>query len=229
MASWTVSWEATPAGADSPALGDDHIRDVKLEVRSRLDQEHMILNTASSGESIHRAGSARVYFQAGEPTLRADGVTSLDSNDDGRLWVDSNNDNTLTVYDGSAAAFEAVTVNPPGDMSIGGDLTVSGSVDCVKNNGDTTLVTATTGLTTFYLNFPISCYVDNQTDDSITLNISQNSSYRQVAGVGSGALEYALMLNPGTYRFSVPGTGNCYLKVTGVYGSTTIDSDLYSV
>lgn len=129
MSTWSTSWEATPSGTQSPTFGDDHIRDVKLEVRYRFDQEHVILGTASTGESIHRAGSARVYFQTLEPTLRPDGVTSIDSSDSGRIWIDSNDSNRLYVYNGDAAAFEEVSVglvDYTGNLSITGYLTVGG-------------------------------------------------------------------------------------------------------
>ena len=110
MATWDLAYEAIPAGTDSPTAGDDNMRDMKLEERQRLDQEHVWLNTASTGETVHREGSARVYFDNTEPTLRPDGVTSLDVNDDGRIWIDSNNSNLLTVYDGTAGAFENINV-----------------------------------------------------------------------------------------------------------------------
>ena len=148
MATWDLAYEAIPAGTDSPTAGDDNMRDMKLEGRQRLDQEHVWLNTASTGETIHREGSARVYFDNTEPTLRPDGVTSLDVNDDGRIWIDKDNDNLLKVWDGTALAFEDVTVSPPGDMTVGGDLGVSGDIN-VTNSVDITDALTVDGALTF--------------------------------------------------------------------------------
>lgn len=129
MATWNSSYEADPAGSASPSEGDDEIRGLKLEFRSRLDQEHVILNTASTGQSTHRSGSAVAYFQTTAPTLRPDGTTALGSSDSGRLWVDSDNGNLLKVYDNGSGTFEDITVGAisnTGNLSVSGTLTVAG-------------------------------------------------------------------------------------------------------
>lgn len=130
---WNLAYEATPAGSASPAEGDNEIRNTRLEVRSRVDQEHAILNTSTTGQSVHKPGSAVVYFQAAEPTLRPDGLTSLNSNDTGRLWVDSNNDNLLRVYNDVSGTYEELTVD---NIKLGGSLSVPGTLEVT---GETTL------------------------------------------------------------------------------------------
>ncbi len=108
---WDSTFENDPDNTDSVSLGDDHIRQVKQELRGRLETE-LDFGTAAGG-SDHgrlREGAARVFFQDATPTGIAvaddDASTALDQ---GRLWVDSNNDNLLQAYD---SAFENVNVQP---------------------------------------------------------------------------------------------------------------------
>lgn len=178
MASWTSLWEATPAGTETPSLGDNHIRDLKLEVRSRLDQEHVILDTSSTGESIHRAGSARTYFQDAEPTLRPDGITSINSSDSGRLWVDSNDSNHLYVYDGTAGAFEEVSVGGgivADDLDVGGDLTVGGGVEVTGTltTGDESAPDVATG--------GLCINTNNSVGNGLTLKAESNFSHAMIS------------------------------------------------
>lgn len=134
MANWTTTYEDTPAGNTSPTLGDDHMRDIKAEVRQRVDQEHVFLNTASTGATVHRSGAAVCYFQDSEPTLRPDGVTALTTGDSGRLWIDSNNNNSLKVYDDVAGDWEDVAiVGAAGDFTVSGDLTVGDDLIVTDN------------------------------------------------------------------------------------------------
>jgi hypothetical protein len=98
---WNTAFELTPSDTDNPGEGDDRLREGKSETRKRADQEHEWLGTASTGETVHKAGSARAYYQTSAPTLRPDGITALGANDDGRIWVDSDN-NDAWVWDGSA-------------------------------------------------------------------------------------------------------------------------------
>jgi len=131
MGNWNAAWLLLPTGTSSPALGDDNIRELKVEVGGRLDQEHVILNTATTGASVHRPGSAVVYLQDAEPTLRPDGVTTFDVSDHGRIWIDSNDGNHVYVYNGTDAEMQELTVAHianDGDLVVAGDLTVGGEV-----------------------------------------------------------------------------------------------------
>lgn len=143
MATWNDAYNATPAGNTSPSLGDDHIRDVKEELDYRFNQEHVFHDTASTGETIHRQGSAVAYFQTAEPTTRPDGATGFGTGDSGRLRVDPNNSNALTVYDHTSTTFEDVTVSSlitTGDYEING-LTLNGTLDVA---GDVTIGSSAT-------------------------------------------------------------------------------------
>src|SRR6056297_3332610 len=102
---WDSDFELTPAGGDSPAGGDDRIRELKNTIRSIVDKEHQIDYASSpptaGAQGWHREGSAIAYYEASEPTNKPDGATALDSDDAGRLWWDSDDD-TLDMYSGSA-------------------------------------------------------------------------------------------------------------------------------
>jgi hypothetical protein len=101
---WNTAFELTPSDTDNPGEGDDRLREGKSETRKRADQEHAWLGTASTGETVHREGSARAYYQTTAPTLRPDALTALGASDDGRIWVDSNAGNDLNTWTGSAWA-----------------------------------------------------------------------------------------------------------------------------
>ena len=100
---WNQAFEDTPADTDNPGAGDDRIREAKSEVRQRADQEHVWLGTASTAETVHREGSARAYYQSSAPTLRPDASTALGASDDGRIWVDSDTNDSY-VWNGTAFA-----------------------------------------------------------------------------------------------------------------------------
>lgn len=102
MANTTANdWdESSPALADPRKNGATEISSLRKSVRSRLAKEHV--TPAGSGVGgEHLAGSAISYCQASAPTTRPDGVTSLDSDDKGRIWVDTDNF-VVKVWDGSA-------------------------------------------------------------------------------------------------------------------------------
>lgn len=105
MAVWNSGFEATPAGSDSPAQGDDRIRELKGAVRERLAKEHhMDLLAGDAGtDGWHEAGSAKVYVGSTAPTTRPDGVTALTADDNGRLWL-SSGDFLLRAYRFEAGA-----------------------------------------------------------------------------------------------------------------------------
>lgn len=106
MSNWdAATFEQSPPGTESVALGDDRIRELKREIRYRKEVEHDFgTDHGPSDNGRHRLGSARVFFQSAAPTAldfadydstlggSGSGVTTLD---DGRLWVDSN---TFTMH-----------------------------------------------------------------------------------------------------------------------------------
>lgn len=102
---WNSNYELTPLGQDSPTGADDEIRLLKDSISKRMANEHETFETTNSSgaegdDFVHKAGSAKVYYQATAPTLRPDGATSLDSEDTGRLWIDSDT-NVIYLWSGT--------------------------------------------------------------------------------------------------------------------------------
>jgi len=108
MPVWNNTFEANPKGTDTPAEGDDRIRELKAATRERIEHEHtMNLGSGVVGEDgWHRAGSAKVYVGANAPTHRPNGSAVLDAQDDGRLWL-SSVDFSLRAYRHAAGATTA--------------------------------------------------------------------------------------------------------------------------
>ncbi len=119
MATWNAGYEAKPTNADSPTLGDDEIRATRGDARARMENEHLTYNDATAGAESedfrHREGSARTFYQDGEPANAPSGGTL----GDGHLWVDSNANEQLYVHDGTN--FVKVTgVLPTGTQTVAG-------------------------------------------------------------------------------------------------------------
>ena len=97
-----TAWDTTkPANSDNVSAADDEIRDIRVGVETRINKEHKTLARASAG-GVNLLGSGRIYFQDATPTKKPDGTTDLDTDDDGRIFVDKNDNNIPYVYeDGS--------------------------------------------------------------------------------------------------------------------------------
>jgi trimeric autotransporter adhesin len=119
---WGATYKTTPLGSDSPTEGDDQIRNLKVAVQERMTNAHYTVDdTESAGTSgqdwWHKMGSAKVWYQAAAPTTRVEGsTTALDSDDVGRIWIDSD-DGALYVCDGTDFATEILGVNTYVDIS----------------------------------------------------------------------------------------------------------------
>ncbi len=106
----TSAWLASPADTAAAGGGNEEIISVKQAYQERLAREHELDPTEVSPQPLHgrhRLGSARAYLQASAPTTKPDGV-ALDSNDSGRLWIDS--DDGLLKYR-TASAWADLKVN----------------------------------------------------------------------------------------------------------------------
>lgn len=103
MATWNTAFEAVPAGGASPTGGDDAIRDLKGAVRERVIKEHVmdLSGGVAADDGWHREGSAIAYYESSAPTNRPDAATSLDSDDAGRLWYDTDT-GLVSIWSGSA-------------------------------------------------------------------------------------------------------------------------------
>lgn len=97
-----TGWDvASPANTEDSGDGAMEIRDLRLGVGIRNDKEHVVAAGSSVGGE-HKEGSGLAYIDAAtEPTQKPDGATALDSDDEGRLYVDTD-DKTLWYYSGSA-------------------------------------------------------------------------------------------------------------------------------
>jgi hypothetical protein len=100
---WDAAFEASPAGSDSPALGDNKITELKSAIRERVEKEHDLATSTGTFASHgwHKLGSAKVYYGTSAPTVRPDGSTALTSADAGRMWINSST-YAVQVYTGTA-------------------------------------------------------------------------------------------------------------------------------
>lgn len=121
LADGTTWTEGEPAIGDPRYLGQQEIRGLRTGVRRRIEKEHETPTTGGSWPGMeHKAGSAKAYRQDGAPTNRPDGSTALNASDAGRLWIDSNDNEKIYVYNGSAWV---LSTNTP---TIGAVTTLSG-------------------------------------------------------------------------------------------------------
>jgi hypothetical protein len=145
MSVWNSAFEASPAGGDSPASGDDKIRELKGAVRERLAKEHKmdLSSGAASADGWHIQGSAISFYSASSPTVRTDGATALDASDYGRLWYNTST-GALSVYtatgwvqfsSASAASLLALLKTVDGTGSgLDADMVRGASINSISNN-----------------------------------------------------------------------------------------------
>lgn len=105
-ATWDGSFEASPSGSDSVSTLDDRDREIKNEIRERMEVDHRFGTLATSeDDGRHREGSAVTYYRTACPATLdvadAGGDSSLGSGDIGRLCRDSDDGHQKT-WNGSA-------------------------------------------------------------------------------------------------------------------------------
>jgi len=88
MATWN---ESKPADSDQISQGAGEIRQLKVDIRERMDNEHVWSATGDNTDGKHLEGSARITTDTVAPT----------NVDDGRLFYDTAN-KLLKVANGSA-------------------------------------------------------------------------------------------------------------------------------
>ena len=129
MASITVNqaFLDKPQGSDKLKDGDDAIVEEKLAWYERTVLEHVgLIGDTQSRHGEHRKGSAMCYYQSAAPTTKPDGSTSLDVNDTGRLWMDTDTD-TLYMYKGTVDGWKrlitsTVEVHLSGNLFVDTDI-----------------------------------------------------------------------------------------------------------
>lgn len=100
-------FELTPANSDNVSDGDDRIRELKENIRNRLQSEHYFgTGVGASDNGRHREGSASAWNTAPCPTANVTGdagtgSTAYTSADKGKLCAQPT-DGSLQVYSGSA-------------------------------------------------------------------------------------------------------------------------------
>ncbi len=104
---WNI---AVPANSVTIGSLPGHITVTRDQVATHLSGEHVAFAAGTGLDDMggeHKEGSAKAYRQATTPTTRPDGSTGFTAGDDGRLWVDSDDD-ILHVY--NASAFVQVSI-----------------------------------------------------------------------------------------------------------------------
>jgi len=117
---WDATFEASPNGSESLGNGDNRVLALKTALRERLIKEHKFDPAGTQADhGQHLSGSAISYYQSAAPTKRPDGTTALSAEDNGRIWVDSD-DGYIYYY----AHSSWVLLNGPADSVVdqnGGD------------------------------------------------------------------------------------------------------------
>lgn len=90
-ADWDAAYEASPADLDNASEGAQRIRNLKRDIRERLEQEHSFDSEDSSETGVHLEGSARLFVQDDAPTTTVGGETL----DDGLIWFETD---TFKLY-----------------------------------------------------------------------------------------------------------------------------------
>jgi len=92
--------ESSPAINQPRRNGAVEINALRQAVRLRMAREHELFDELGVGGE-HLQGSAKIYVDTTEPTLRPDGTTVLDADDIGRLFWNTDTDR-MYVWDGDS-------------------------------------------------------------------------------------------------------------------------------
>jgi hypothetical protein len=120
----SATYEDDPEAGDPLGQGDDHIRELKEQIRERAEVEHHWGTDHTDDTGLHKVGSSRCYAQSAAPTTLPDsktdhvpgtggqtGVSNLNTDatagaEDvglGRCWIDTDD---MTVYTYSVVEIE---------------------------------------------------------------------------------------------------------------------------
>ena len=136
-----IGWgtnETKPTGNDAANTSDNWHIDLRKGVRIRTQKEHVTFAANSVGGE-HLQGSAKAYYQSAAPTLRPDSATSLDADDAGRLFIDTDDD-SLSVFNGTsfdsvaAGSIAGAGTTPSQYAALGALSTQVGVVTDASNN-----------------------------------------------------------------------------------------------
>jgi len=103
---WNVAYEATPADTDLVSGGDDRIRDLKLDIRERMETQHYY-GDGTHDTAVHREGSAWALTHATDCTAVA--ITA--DHDDGRLCYEIDGGRMWIIESGAWVELRATPLN----------------------------------------------------------------------------------------------------------------------
>jgi hypothetical protein len=182
---WSTAYEQEPADSDSPSGGDDEFRDLKRNVRERMELEHY-WKDSTTDDGKHLMGSGKGWVTNTEPTNAPSGE-ALDATDTGQFWF-NDTDGELFIYTG--ANFVPITkfdtnVNITGTTTVAGALTVTSNIDVTG-----TLTVA--GAVDFDSNLNVAgtLTVAGTTDITSALNVTGSGTFD--GGIDAGSSGTAL-------------------------------------
>jgi len=246
LITWNTSFEANPESSDSPSYGDDEIRNLKTAMRERFEKGHT-MNTAVGTvgpDGWHKSGSAKLYYQAAEPTTRPDGTTALTADDNGRRWVRSTDkreyvyvhpswtavttlsgaNNTFsgsnifggtTYFSGSAVFYDTATFSSPVVFNDDVEVATDLEVGGSTTVGDVTISSSSSSV------FKIATSNLNLTALYFASGTTEEDVFDAiVAEVGSGNLNYAIL---GRYQYELVRMAKVGDDITFMDNSDNID------
>lgn len=202
--------ESSPAITHARRAGAAEILSLRQGVRLRMEREHEDFDPAGLGGE-HLQGSAKVYRQASAPTMRPDGVTSLDSDDAGRVWVDSD-DGVIKVWDGDSWESVLTPDNPPNNTSFHKDI------------ASATVPQDQTGLTNghVYLVFVYGTTTEASSGDAYSISITVNSVTRTITvnnhpdGTAPFMIPFVVTVTSSRIRISAASNITLLMGMTGI-------------
>lgn len=209
-----TDWDETSPALNQPRrAGAQEITSLRKGVRARMAKEHVEPDTAGVGGE-HLEGSAIIYRGTSAPTLRPDGATALDTDDDGRLWMDAT-PRKLYLWNGSS--WIPVTAIAQNDSF-------------TKENPSLALPLTQTGLTNGTWMVFVDARLNSGAAGAISVSITVNGVQRTLEYVNVGAastlsrvpllLPFIVPLSGATAGFvSVTAASNC--QVLGMTGFRT--------
>lgn len=210
--------EGAPVISDHRRLGATEINSLRKAVRLRMAKEHETPAAAGVGGE-HKAGSAVSYYQASAPTKRPDTTTDLDSDDAGRVWVDSDTKEVF-IWDGNS--WEALLAVPSETAAIA-------QFEKTDGGASPTIPLQQTGLTPgTYIVWVEGTTVNGSGSTSFTLSLTVNSITRTVVidNVPDGTAPFSIALH-----ITVAGDGLCTLtaasnvaRIMKMHGFLTVAS-----
>ncbi|KKK95436.1 hypothetical protein LCGC14_2672840, partial [marine sediment metagenome] len=199
LGAWDSAFENIPAPTDLVSQGPQRFQDLKGRVRDRLETEMEFGEISGVGTDTGRLheGAARAFVEATAPTVIAvaDAAdTPIDTLDQGRIWVDTDND-TLWYYDSSwqnltTAGTETIAI-------VAGSVTPEASTLIVVQAQTPTTDDLDTIVTT---NLPIARTIIVQADSGDTITATAGTGVGTQQGAGRVILTPLIFVR----RFSTP-------------------------